>query len=296
MALDAVPRLPQDLERAIFEVAVAEGTNTLKLILVAHRCRIWLEPMLYHTLTISQLTWSPSLPLLLQTLEAHPVRAACWIRYIRIDPYITQNDPSVTKLLSLCTGVVRLADFSYGRTPLRVLTRMKRLTRLCITLDTVDGLGLRSSPGAVSQFSFPRLTHLHLFDPPQRWAAISNFITPTHFPALRHLALRSYKQHINPVFVPILQKILNSKAGQALESLAIHVVASKEKENQNPDDSETTTFLDPRVQIISEPLVLGAHYDPWATSAPGHCQPDWTGGKIKRTRRGLRKRKGSGEC
>ncbi|KAJ7071335.1 hypothetical protein C8F01DRAFT_429223 [Mycena amicta] len=301
------PRLPPDLERTVFEVAIQDENDgariiTLQLILVARRCRLWLEPLLYRSLTLSQSSWSPSLPLLLRTLSTHPSAASQWIRRIQIDPYFTQNDGTVNEILCLATGVERLVDYSYGRTPVGVLCAMTSLERLCVTLDTIDGLYLRAGAGPGPVFS--RLTHLHLLDPPQSWARIAALLT-TNLPALKHLALRSYKPHINPIYVPALVRILNSRTLD-LESLVVYVVSSPGKENSNLMGAaanlnldvlsiQTLVEADARVRVVSQPLILDPRYDPWPTLGM-HCQPEepeWVGAKIKRTRRGLRKRTGS---
>ncbi|KAK7022377.1 hypothetical protein R3P38DRAFT_2960760 [Favolaschia claudopus] len=43
-------RLPTELERLVFEYAAVNSSRIPTLLLVAHRVRVWLEPMLYDVL------------------------------------------------------------------------------------------------------------------------------------------------------------------------------------------------------------------------------------------------------
>ncbi|KAJ6569584.1 hypothetical protein B0H19DRAFT_1232357 [Mycena capillaripes] len=154
------PRLPPDLERIIFELAADGDLQTmLRIILVAHRCRSWIEPILYRSVVMCQSSWS--FPLLVRTIESRPAHYARWIKAIQINPYIIPNDPAVTRILTICTGIVHLVDLSYGRTPFSVLSQL-RLEKMCLSLNIIDG---RTEGPYFSHPAFARLTHLHLLDP-----------------------------------------------------------------------------------------------------------------------------------
>ncbi|KAJ7226079.1 hypothetical protein GGX14DRAFT_642739 [Mycena pura] len=238
----AEPRLPVDLERTIFEVSAdGDRPTMLRIILVARRCRAWIEPLLYHSVVICQSGWS--LPLLMRTIESNPARFAQWIKTIQINSYITLNDPAVNRILSLCTGVVRLVDLSYGRMLYSALCRL-RLERMCISLDIIDGL---PPDGAYFRHpAFAKLTHLHVLDPPQSWPHVPF----ADLPSLTHLALRNYRTQINPRNVPVLQKLLSSCP--LLESLVVYVLPSW-SEDQN---AQTMRCLvdDPRFKILCQTL------------------------------------------
>ncbi|KAJ7139524.1 hypothetical protein C8R44DRAFT_867665 [Mycena epipterygia] len=239
--MSAEPRLPADLERTIFEVAAQGDARTvLQIILVAQRCRAWIEPMLYRSVVVCQSSWS--LPLFLRTIEARPAHYAKWIKAIQIDPYITLNDPAVTRILSICTRVVELVDLSYGLTPFSVLAQL-RLERMCMSLDVVDGL----AEGAYFKHAaFAHLTHLQVLDPPQRWPHIPF----AHLPSLTHLALQNYKIEIRPANVPILQRILSTCP--LLEVLVVCIPLCR-PEDQN---AQATKLLvdDLRLVILSQTL------------------------------------------
>ncbi|KAJ7171817.1 hypothetical protein C8R43DRAFT_1120198 [Mycena crocata] len=252
------PRLPQDLERTVFEVAAQGDRYTaLQIILVAQRCRAWIEPLLYRSVVVCQSSWS--LPLFIRTLEAKPRQYASWIKEIRIDPYITANDPAVARILSICTGVVNLVDLSYGRTPFSVLSKL-RLEKLCINLDIIDGLG---DGACLGHSAFARLTHLQVLDPPPRWPHIPF----AQFPSLTHLALQNYKTQIRPANVLILQVILSECP--LLELLVVSVPLSR-PEDQNAK-SITLLVDDPRLVILSQTLNIS--YDLWQRPFEEACTP-----------------------
>ncbi|KAF7367392.1 Zn(2)-C6 fungal-type domain-containing protein [Mycena sanguinolenta] len=242
------PRLPPDLERKVFELAAHEDSRTaFRIILVAHRCRSWVEPILYRSVVVCQSSWS--FPLFLRTLDVQPTHYAQWIKEIQIDPYVLPNDPAVPRVLSICTSVVHLIDLSHGRTPFSVLSQL-RLTRLCISLDIIDGL----AEGAYfSHPAFAQLTHLHVLDAPQRWLDIPF----SDLPALTHLALQNYKNQIRSTNVPVLKKILTECRN--LQVLVVFIMFSR------PDDCNTqnTKLLvdDPRLTIL--PRTSARREDIW---------------------------------
>ncbi|KAJ7151587.1 hypothetical protein C8R46DRAFT_1304045 [Mycena filopes] len=245
------PRLPLDLERLIFELAADRDLQTMfRLVLVAQKCRAWIEPLLYRSVVVCQSSWS--LQSLIRTLEGRPAHYARWIKAIQIDPYILPNDPAVTCILSMCTGVVNLADFSHGRTPFSTLARL-RLQKLCISLDIVDDL---PDGNYFRHAAFAHLTHLHVLDPPQRWPHIPF----AALPALTHLALQNYKIDVRPSNIPVLQTILTQC--KSLETLVVFIPPCP-KGYQN---TEHTKLLvgDPRLAILSRSLKY--NHDAWALS------------------------------
>ncbi|KAJ7651986.1 hypothetical protein DFH06DRAFT_1475366 [Mycena polygramma] len=275
------PKLPPDLERTIFELAARDHRTMLQIILVAHRCRSWIEPILYRSLVVCQSSWS--FPLLLRTIESRPAHYARWIKTLQINPYILPNDPAVTRILSICTGIVHLVDLSYGRTPFSVLSKL-RLEKMCLSFDIIEGL----TEGAYfSHPAFANLTHLHILDPPQRWPDISF----SNLPSLTHLALQNYKTQIRPTNIPVLQKILADCP--LLEVLIVFISLCRPQD----ENTNATKFLvdDRRLVILSR--TLHHSYNIWTlecveaadqTAADGaperHSNSPWTP-KPKATRR-----------
>ncbi|KAK7064737.1 Zn(2)-C6 fungal-type domain-containing protein [Favolaschia claudopus] len=247
-AMSTEPRLPQDVERTIFELAAYKDPGTaLRIILVAHRCRCWIEPVLYRSVVVRQASWTFNL--FLQAIESRPAHFARWIKEIRIDPYIMPNDPAVNRILAICTGVVHLVDLSYGKTPFAILSQL-RLKTMCISLDIVDDLG---DDSYFQHPAFAQLTHLHVLDAPHRWSRIPF----SDLPALTHLALQNYKTQIRPAYIPVLNKILADCP--KLEVLVVLVPFFRQD-----DKNLHTTMLridDRRLSIL-----------PWTWN---HVQDDW---------------------
>ncbi|KAJ7922938.1 hypothetical protein B0H13DRAFT_2579665 [Mycena leptocephala] len=235
------PKLPPELERTIFELAANGDPQTmLRIILVAHRCRFWIEPILYRFVVVCQSSWS--FPLFLRTIESRPAHYAKWIKAIQINPYIMPNDPAVTRILSICTGVVHLVDFSYGRTPFSVLAQL-RLEKMCISLDIINGL----TEGAYFRHpAFAHLTHLHILDPPYRWPNIPF----SDLPSLTHLVLQNYKTDIRSSNIPVLKKILSDCP--LLEVLVV-IIPLCRPEDQNIHNMKLLVD-DPRLVILSRAL------------------------------------------
>ncbi|KAJ6519273.1 hypothetical protein C8R45DRAFT_1085303 [Mycena sanguinolenta] len=248
------PRLSPDLERTVFELAAHEDPRTaFRIILVAHRCRSWIEPILYRSVVVCQSSWS--FPLFLRTLDARPAHYARWIKEIQIDPYVLPNDPAVTRVLAICTSVVHLIDLSHGRTPFSVLSPL-RLRKLCISLDIIDGL----AEGAYFRHpALAQVTHLHVLDAPQRWTNISF----SDLPSLTHLALQNYKNQIRSTNVPALKKILTECP--KLEVLVVFITFSR------PGDynAQNTKLLvdDPRLVIL--PRTLARRHSIWDFAKEG---------------------------
>ncbi|KAJ7630385.1 hypothetical protein FB45DRAFT_1058395 [Roridomyces roridus] len=233
------PKLPADLERIIFELAAHEDRQTtLDIILVARRCRAWIERILYRSLVVCQSSWG--LPILLRTLESDPDRFAELIKDVRIDPYITLNTPAVSRILSICTGIVHLVDLSYGRTPLSVIHPL-RLERMCISLDAIE-----STPEhAFRSPAFTRLTHLQLLDPPKTWPRIPF----SDLPSLTHLALHNYVADIRTENVPVLENILASCS--LLEVLVVCIPFCR-PQDRNVETARLLAEM-PRIVVLSRP-------------------------------------------
>ncbi|KAF7319853.1 hypothetical protein MKEN_00768500 [Mycena kentingensis (nom. inval.)] len=269
------PRLPEDLERTIFE-SVTDTPTLFSLLLVARRCHIWLEKLLYRTLTISQSSWN--FPLLVRTLETQPARLT-WVRTLQIDPYILPNDERVQWILAHCPNLESLVDLSYGLTPLALLFGMQRLRRLCVDLDTVSGLFWRYRSCAMVPFDgmLPNLTHMHILDTARCWGRMVPLIANGHLPALRHLTFRSYSSEYDAVeaYVPALREILEV-GGCPLESLVVYVPAGASRcaprlKQENDVELEPKKDLvrelekeDARFRVLEQPL--GAHADPWSAA------------------------------
>ncbi|KAF8652781.1 hypothetical protein AX16_004173 [Volvariella volvacea WC 439] len=103
------PRLPLELERVIFELAARNGSRTKALpplMLVAHRVRDWLRPILFETVVISSdrtcrpIRYCPPYP---TNQEAHHVRRLLINQ--GYDGPVVQNMPRFQDFISHCHNV-----------------------------------------------------------------------------------------------------------------------------------------------------------------------------------------------
>ncbi|KAJ6550165.1 hypothetical protein B0H19DRAFT_186779 [Mycena capillaripes] len=171
------PRLPPELERAIFEIAAFDWPTTIPtLALIAWRVKNWVEPLLYRTLWLAT---GPRLPRAGQRRGFPVVPAPILLKAITNKPpaflasavkslfisHIGDIDPSTIEyFLTACTGVTNLCTRRPLEPHLRALGDMTRLHRLA-----VDVTNLFSSHA--TDFTHPlfrNLTHLELLDFPAR--------------------------------------------------------------------------------------------------------------------------------
>ncbi|KAF7309312.1 Zn(2)-C6 fungal-type domain-containing protein [Mycena indigotica] len=185
------PRLPPELEREIFEAAAEMDPPSIpRLLVVAKRVQLWIEPLAYHTVTVDDSKrflsfldnanggWKP------------PAFFAQHVRYLFI--HITTDDgvplqPALSAL-KLCTGITRIAGAGplVCRDLLPVLAglRLERialfLTHVFPELEEVD-LGLAC---------FQTLTHYDVFDYlPEHAQALMYVGKLALLPCLTHVSL-----------------------------------------------------------------------------------------------------------
>ncbi|KAJ7851240.1 hypothetical protein B0H14DRAFT_3866359 [Mycena olivaceomarginata] len=129
MSSDAT--LPVELERLVFECAAENTSEIPTLVLVAHRVRIWLEPLLYRTIHLSSYN-------VLELLKAKPAPfLASTVRHVIVWPAV--RDPTALgSFLELCLGVTNFASLTIFGVPglLPALGNM-RLQRLS---GVIEGL------------------------------------------------------------------------------------------------------------------------------------------------------------
>ncbi|KAJ7239029.1 hypothetical protein B0H12DRAFT_85559 [Mycena haematopus] len=238
-AMTIEPRLPPDLERTIFELAAHKDTQTaLRIILVAHRCRSWIEPILYRSVVVSQSSWS--FPLFLRTLDARPHMLDGFEKF-RSTPICCQT--TLQSLVSCLHAPLSSAHRPLVRADVVPGFVPAAVDKIVHNLDIIDGLA------EVAYFhhpAFAQLTHLHVLDAPQRWPHVPF----SALPALTHLALQNYKNQIRPTNVPVLQKILTEC--QQLEVLVVFVPFCP-ADDQNTDNTKSLVD-DPRLVILSRTL------------------------------------------
>ncbi|KAF8177045.1 hypothetical protein K438DRAFT_1939125 [Mycena galopus ATCC 62051] len=105
--------LPPELEREVFEIcAVFRPVTIPKLMLVAHRVKEWVEPLLYRTICLGPKP-PPGFPKFLMEIIMPAIRRKpssffeTAVRHLMIDYY--QDRDEVDKILDVCTGVQHLS-------------------------------------------------------------------------------------------------------------------------------------------------------------------------------------------
>ncbi|KAF7311844.1 hypothetical protein MIND_00195100 [Mycena indigotica] len=207
-------RLPFELEREIFETAALLYRRCIpRLLRVARRVLVWIEPFLYHSLKIGtrQLPNSMPVPVLGGYLDSPSqcLRAALEktdeflqhaVRHLvigsRYPQQLSQMTSASRNKLANMTGVAFLAiaaaspagDHSAQILPL--ISKMSVLRLACSLDDVVHRSMLgNSDPQTIAALPiFRRLTHFDVFDNDgTRTAAL--FAVLTQLPALTHLAI-----------------------------------------------------------------------------------------------------------
>ncbi|KAJ7483342.1 hypothetical protein FB451DRAFT_1234162 [Mycena latifolia] len=174
------PVLPPEIEREIFEMTARFPRNAVKLALVARRTQIWIERIIYETVTLSNQDICDKF---LRTLDSRPaqffmdnVKSLCVPG--DIEPLVAE------RVLKACQGVVNLAIWLPPQhAPLLPFVCLLRPKRLSINVCALYGSGCE--PNFAHPF-FSNVTHLELVD----WAGWATSIHIEHlFPHLTHLAL-----------------------------------------------------------------------------------------------------------
>ncbi|KAJ7059447.1 hypothetical protein C8F01DRAFT_1370382 [Mycena amicta] len=185
------PRLPEDLEREIFELTGCLYHVTWpRLLLVARRVKSWLEPLLYKTLVVDGLSTAHHIASLATCRP--PDFFAKVVRRLAL----SADSHTPTNILSLCKGVTHLAiaddilrEHQWSINP--VLFSLRNVERLVFAARELRCLDA-SAP------VFSQLTHLTLLD--FSYDKLPPFVSA--LPSLTHLAL------LQPPTCSIVQEFL----------------------------------------------------------------------------------------
>ncbi|KAJ7058913.1 hypothetical protein C8F01DRAFT_284042 [Mycena amicta] len=181
------PRFPPELERIIFETAAWNDVRTMQsLVLVAHRVCIWIEPLLYRVVRITD---EKSLSCIQNLIQKKPALAKKPIKHLVVT--VESCREIIQPILTACPHIPDLFLPSYKIYPellddLQVLTHLTRLSVDLRALLWHDGSIPMVLPTSEQLVAFERLTHLHICGGLSQ--RIRSLINTTTFPALTHVA------------------------------------------------------------------------------------------------------------
>ncbi|KAJ7607238.1 hypothetical protein FB45DRAFT_948540 [Roridomyces roridus] len=179
------PFLPVELEQEIFQTSALLYPDCIpRLLLVAHRVLVWIEPILYRVISLTG-TEHSKLLLTFRTKPTDFLRTR--VRHVFADIPGAASTFTVNQVLRRTTELQSLAVLS--RTAPSVLDHLKplRLQRLAIVLEP-----LFTEAGGTVDLTLPMfasLTHLDLFDPLLNLTDGGWTSKLSVLPALTHLAL-----------------------------------------------------------------------------------------------------------
>ncbi|KAJ7465391.1 hypothetical protein B0H11DRAFT_2197794 [Mycena galericulata] len=168
------PRLPPELEQAIFEIsALSRPIAIPNLMLVAQRVKIWVEPILYRIVFLSDGSSTPpshgfpafNFRTFLKAIGRKPPGFFKYaVRYLFLDdPPSCEEVKILDLILTACTGITSLFAWTALDGHLSALNALDSLHHL--TVNIVDLFG-PDPTGCFAQPLFYNITHLELLDFP----------------------------------------------------------------------------------------------------------------------------------
>ncbi|KAJ7613623.1 hypothetical protein DFH06DRAFT_1242449 [Mycena polygramma] len=198
-----MPVLPTDLEREIFEITAVRYPRSIpRLVLVAQRVKIWIEPMLYRTLSVveSAYRFQDTQTLRIEvdaSLHSKPASfLRSHVRHVALSKIPTDMAASI---LSVCTEATSLAIFQTPAAPtlLPLLVPMP-LSRLSVGLAELFGRPTVDFGHPI----FARLTHLDIFE--AGWDSDHMVSGLSGLPRLTHLSFNPDPNETTPRVPDIL--------------------------------------------------------------------------------------------
>ncbi|KAJ7108654.1 hypothetical protein C8R44DRAFT_884701 [Mycena epipterygia] len=265
--------LPPELEIQIFESLISaspyDAALRLSLMSVARRVQIWVEPFVYHCLVFSRVNNWSRLKRIAESKEpqflARHVKSICM-------PLYTVSMQEASEILSVCTGVERLACWIDHRAmattpaiPQSIPLRALALRRLSIELSHFLSLTADSKACLT-------LTHLELV----HWELHADHYPPAvslaGFPSLTHVALRSDALRFQWPLVMVLSMVRTCRQLKILLLLDYIAIGESETIRRGLNDSRAVVILsevalhdwEPRAKLFHEWDVRMGGMDMWA--------------------------------
>ncbi|KAF8655613.1 hypothetical protein AX16_002995 [Volvariella volvacea WC 439] len=258
----AEPRLPQDLERAIFEFAALNDRRSIPLLMrVARRIRIWLEPIHYETVILrtTYLNPSPNNAHLFHEIFKPPSSYVHHIRHLSIP--LAGNNDQLSTFVSQCANIQNLqlsgnivpaiasALITAIRSPNRTVSP-KGLLRFSGSLYEV----FRDTQVDFNHEAFKDLTHLDLAGNVVGWKEGNNYACLKN---LRYVSFPEVYQGLGHIVAMCLRYC------EALE--AVIVFSFSFEENEAFEDElpkvRNRLRLDGTMEEIPEDRVVFLYYD-----------------------------------
>ncbi|KAJ7618057.1 hypothetical protein FB45DRAFT_1007672 [Roridomyces roridus] len=188
----AAPPLPLDLERAILEISAWSSPREIPiLMLVAHRVKVWVEPLLYRVVFLSD--YDPKLECipvftyavflhLLATKPAGFLQKAVKHLYLGerdMDDSPETHDEDLRSILQTCTDVTDFFDFQ--GTHLELVQSLKCVRRIAVNCRHLYHVPSHTN---FSHPMFRNLTHLEVLDETND----ADLAGIPHIPHLSHFA------------------------------------------------------------------------------------------------------------
>ncbi|KAK7045163.1 hypothetical protein R3P38DRAFT_3433930 [Favolaschia claudopus] len=207
------PRLPLDLERLLFETAALANPGQIPtLVLVSHRIRAWLQPLLYQIIYLATHP-TPGFPVipfefLCTALEARDPLVCNSVQHVLIEnilshPSLPDSGSFLHQLITRCPNITNVYSFWLKgfQAELASLVNLRHLS--------IEALDRRSQfdSAALAPLIFPTLTHLEFFDiqdrPPEPALGTQFF----HLRQLTHIAFSSatYAEGLYPRYAHLPQ-------------------------------------------------------------------------------------------
>ncbi|KAJ7498090.1 hypothetical protein B0H11DRAFT_1998631, partial [Mycena galericulata] len=239
------PILPPEIEREIFETTARFPRNAVQLVLVARRTQIWIERLIYETVTLADQQLCDKF---LRTLETRPpqfftdsVKSLCVPGDIEL--------LAAERVLEACQGVINLAIWlPLQEVPLFPFVCSLQPKRLSINVRALYG---NREPDFAHPF-FSKVTHLELID----WLGWKTYFSiDCLYPHLTHLALDLDTERAGSA-AEIRQILVSCR------SLVICVGLVCDDDTMIVASNQLAAIEDPRLVILSESNVI----DNWEAS------------------------------
>ncbi|EGO22469.1 hypothetical protein SERLADRAFT_409958 [Serpula lacrymans var. lacrymans S7.9] len=263
-----MPALPTELEQMIFVTAALDyPLSAPKLALVARRTQLWVEPLVYEAIIVqhpSNTSRKATVDGFLYAISRKP--ADFFARHVKILILSYLKQSQITRILSVCTGVVSLGCWTgcnaqLGRFIARSPLRPRRLST-CLE----NTMAMNEDPDFGSPF-YRNVTHLELDDSWSRWMTWAPAFAL--LPRLTHLALSfTFPVQIGNMLLDALRQILGGC--KTLELCVLFLAAGS---GQKWYQSSNSLFVE---KVIRDPRVVMM---PWSLSHvrwASECWGSWS--------------------